>query len=293
MNKAVHPILVTGGTGQVGSAFVRQAALNGVTTFAPQRSQLNLLGTDTIADFVRASKWSAIVNCAAYTAVDRAESEPELAHAINAVAPGILAQEAANANIPIIHISTDYVFDGSKNGYYLESDIVNPMSVYGRTKEAGERAVRDANSSHAIIRTAWVVSAEGNNFINTMLRLAREKNEVRIVDDQTGSPSSANDIAEALLAVTRQLEGRKDTWHFTNSGEASWYDLAVHIFASVQKHGKPVPQVIPISSAEYPTAAKRPTNSRLATQKFVADFELKPRPWQAAVTEILAQRLGS
>lgn len=289
----MHPILVTGGTGQVGSAFVRQATLNGVATFAPHRSQLNLLNPDSIADFVRASKWSAIVNCAAYTAVDRAESEPELARAINTVAPGILAQEAASADIPIIHISTDYVFDGLKHGFYVESDIVNPLSVYGRTKEAGETAVRNANSSHAIIRTAWVVSTEGNNFINTMLRLATERNELRIVDDQTGSPSSADDIAEALLAVTRHLEDRNGTWHFTNSGEASWYDLADHIFANVKEHGLPVPKLIAISSAEYPTAATRPPNSRLATQKFVADFNLKPRPWQAAVTDILAQRLGS
>ena len=291
--KALHPILVTGGSGQVGGAFVRQAALNDIATVAPQRSELDLTSSDSITAFVRASKWSAIVNCGAYTAVDRAESEPELAHMINAVAPGILASEATRANIPFIHVSTDYVFDGSKHEAYVETDAVNPVGVYGRTKEAGEAAVRAACSNYAIIRTAWVVSAGGANFINTMLRLGAQRAELNVVSDQVGCPSSAHDIALALLRVTERLSDRAGTWHFVNSGHASWYDLAAHVFATANAKGLPVPKLHPISSAEYPTPAKRPANSRLNTTRFSADFDLAPRPWQTAIDDILAERLGS
>lgn len=246
-----------------------------------------------MADFVRASKWSAIVSCAAYTAVDRAESEPEMAHAVNAAAPGILAEEATRANIPIIHVSTDYVFDGLKHQPYVETDAVNPMGVYGRTKVAGEAAVRTACSNHAIIRTAWVVSAGGANFINTMLRLGSERAELGVVDDQIGCPSSADDIASALLTVVERLGDRSGTWHFVNSGEASWFDLAAHIFVAAGARGLPVPKLDPISTAQYPTPTKRPANSRLNTDKFAADFDFAPRPWQAAINDILAERLGS
>lgn len=290
---ASHPILVTGGSGQVGGAFVKQAALNDIKTVAPQRSELDLSRRDSISAYVRASRWSAIVSCAAYTAVDRAESEPELANIINAVAPGTLAEEAARANIPIIHVSTDYVFDGTKPEPYIETDTVNPVGIYGRTKEAGEAAVRAACSNHAIIRTAWVVSAGGTNFINTMLRLANERAELSVVNDQVGCPSSADDIARALLCVARRLGEGSGTWHFVNSGEASWYDLAAHIFAAANAKGLPVPKLNPICSAQYPTPAKRPANSRLNTDKFAADFDFGLRPWQVAINDILAERLGS
>lgn len=290
---ALHPILVTGGSGQIGGAFVRQAALNDIATIAPNRTDFDLSNADSMAAFVRASKWSAIVSCAAYTAVDRAESEPDLARAINAVAPGILADEAARANIPIIHVSTDYVFDGSKHEPYVETDTVNPAGVYGRTKESGEAAVRAASSNHAIIRTAWVVSAGGANFINTMLRLGSKCTELSVINDQVGCPSSADDIALALLRIAERLGDHSGTWHFVNSGEASWYDLAGHVFAAASAKGLPVPKLIPISSAEYPSPAKRPANSRLNADKFAADFDFAPRPWQAAINNILAERLGS
>lgn len=243
--------------------------------------------------YIRASQWSAIVSCAAYTAVDRAESEPDLAHAFNAVAPRILAEEAARANIPIIHVSTDYVFDGAKDQPYVESDSVNPMGVYGRSKEAGEAAVRAASPNHAIIRTAWVVSADGANFVNTMLRLGSERTELGVVNDQVGCPSSANDIAQALLTVANALGDRSGTWHFVNSGQASWYDLAAYVFAAAEAKGLAVPKLNPISTAQYPTPATRPANSRLSSDKFAADFDFVPRPWQAAINDILAERLGS
>lgn len=235
--------------------------------------------------------WDAIVNCAAYTAVDRAESDEARAHAVNAVAPGILAREAARRRIPIIHVSTDYVFDGSKSQPYVESDRVNPLGVYGRTKEAGEAAVRAANPRHAIVRTAWVLSARGANFLNTMLRLGAEREELGVVDDQIGCPSRAEDIAEALMTVAGQLQGRAGTWHFVNAGEGSWYDLAAHIFAGTKARGLPTPRLRAITTAEYPTPARRPANSRLSTTRISADFGIEPRHWHEAVDAILAERL--
>ncbi len=285
------PILVTGASGQVGGALAWLAAAQDVEIWAPDRSQLDLTSESDIVAAVERKPWAAIINCAAFTAVDRAEVEPDLAEAINAVAPGVWARETARADIPLVHISTDYVFDGSKATPYIESDAVNPLSVYGRTKEAGEAAIRAVNSNHAIIRTAWVVSASGANFINTMLRLGAERPELRVVDDQLGCPSGAADIAEALLKVAANLGNRSGTWHFVNSGKASWHGLAAHIFAETRRRGLPTPTLLPITTADYPTPAKRPANSRLATAAIQRDFELAPRPWQEAVDAILAKRL--
>jgi dTDP-4-dehydrorhamnose reductase len=199
MSKA--PILLTGGTGQVGQAVLRHAEELGLDIVAPHRAQMNLSNAQSIADMVASRPWSAVINCAAYTAVDRAETDAELAEQVNAVAPAIFAAETAARDIPLIHVSTDYVFDGTKNAPYTEEDVINPLSVYGRTKEVGESAVRTLNPRHAIIRTAWVVSAGGANFVNTMIRLASERPEINVVDDQIGCPSHASDIAQALLAV--------------------------------------------------------------------------------------------
>lgn len=242
---------------------------------------------------VAAQDWTAVINCAAYTAVDKAESEADLAEAINARAPAILARETALLGIPLIHVSTDYVFDGGKPSPYFESDPVLPLGVYGQTKEAGEAAVRAANPHHAIVRTAWVVSARGANFINTMLRLGAERPEVRVVDDQLGCPSNAKDIAAALFTVARDLGDRSGTWHFVNRGEASWHDLARRVFDAAAARGLPTPLLTPITTNEYPTPAARPANSRLDTSKITADFGIDPRPWQDAVDDILTERLGS
>ncbi len=286
------PILVTGASGQVGGALARLAAALGIEIWAPDRTQLNLTSQSDIVAAVARTPWAAIINCAAYTAVDRAETEPPLAEAVNTAAPALWARETARAGIPLVHVSTDYVFDGSKATPYLESDAVNPLGVYGRTKEAGEAAIRAVHPNHAIIRTAWVVSAGGANFINTMLRLGAERPEVRVVDDQLGCPSGAADIAEALLQVAANLGDRCGTWHFVNSGEASWHGLAAHIFAETRRRGLPTPALTPITTADYPTPAQRPTNSRLATAAIEQDFELTPRPWQEAIDAILAKRLA-
>jgi dTDP-4-dehydrorhamnose reductase len=283
-------ILLTGGTGQVGQAVLLHAAERGLDIVAPSRAQLDLTNAKSIAEMVASRGWSSVINCAAYTAVDRAETDAELAEQVNAVAPAILAAETATRDIPIIHVSTDYVFDGTNGAPYTEEDAVNPLGVYGRTKEMGESAVRTRNPRHAIIRTAWVVSAGGANFINTMIRLAAERPEVSVVDDQIGCPSSALDIAETLLVVAEHLHEQSGTWHFVNSGDASWYDLAARIFANMDQRGLPTPALKSIPSSQYPTPAKRPSNSRLSTLAIQRDFGVKPRHWHDAIDAILAER---
>ncbi|MCC5647815.1 dTDP-4-dehydrorhamnose reductase [Nostoc sp. CHAB 5824] len=288
----VAPILVTGGSGQVGGALVRIARERGIEVEAPGRDKLDMTDSRSIVSAFENARWSAVINCAAYTAVDRAESEAELAHMINAVAPGILARSAQRHGIPIVQVSTDYVFDGSKSVPYTETDPVNPLGIYGRTKEAGEAAVRSSNTKHAIIRTAWVLSADGQNFMNTMIRLGAAKSELSVVNDQIGCPSSAIDIAEALLQVTANFPDVGGTWHFTNSGQATWFDLAAHIFEAMARRGMSTPVLQPISTAQYPTPAKRPENSRLSTKAIQTDFNIRPRAWREAIDEILVQRLG-
>jgi dTDP-4-dehydrorhamnose reductase len=284
-------ILVTGGSGQIGSALRKHGALQGLDLVAPDRRQMDLSIEASISEIIAKERWSAVINCAAYTAVDKAESEPELAYAINSMAPFVLARETARSGIPLIHVSTDYVFDGTKSAPYHEDDPVRPLGVYGRTKEAGETAVRATNPRHAIIRTAWVVSAGGGNFLDTMLRLGAERSELNVVDDQRGCPTGADDIAAALLAVLGQLDDRGGTWHFVNTGEASWFELAQHIFSETARRGLPIPEVHPIPTAQYPAPAKRPANSRLATAAIARDFSIKPRSWPEAINAILAQRL--
>lgn len=288
MSKA--PILLTGGTGQVGQAVLRHAEKRGLNIVAPDRAQMDLTNAKSIADMVASEPWSAVVNCAAYTAVDRAETDAELAEQVNALAPAIFAAETAKLDIPIIHVSTDYVFDGTKAAPYVEDDEVNPLGVYGRTKEMGESAIRSINPRHAIIRTAWVVSTGGANFVNTMIRLASERPEVSVVNDQIGCPSSATDIARALLSVAEHSHAQYGTWHFVNGGEASWYDLAARIFANMKQRGLKTPALNAIPTSQYPTPAKRPGNSRLSTLGIERDFGIKPRHWHEAIDEILAER---
>ena len=289
--------LLTGGTGQVGGAIAKAAARRGFAITAPARDTLDLTKVDEIVAAVDADDWSIIINCAAYTAVDKAQSEPARANAINRVAPGIFASEAARRAIPIIHLSTDYVFDGSKVTPYVEDDAVYPLGVYGASKESGEAAVRAYNPAHAIIRTAWVVSAGGGNFIDTMLRLARERDEIGVVNDQVGCPTSATDIAEAVLTIATQVTKNgpspSGTWHFVNSGSATWHDLAAFIFEKASAQGLKTPRLNAISTADYPTPARRPANSQLDTSRIAKDFGINPRDWQAAIGDILNERLAA
>jgi dTDP-4-dehydrorhamnose reductase len=289
-------ILLTGGTGQVGTALAKAAAVYGFAVTAPARDTLDLTKVDEIVTAVDSDDWSVIINCAAYTAVDKAQSEPALANAINRVAPGIFASEAARRGIPIIHLSTDYVFDGSKATPYLEDDPVYPLGVYGASKESGEAAVRAYNPAHAILRTAWVVSAGGGNFIDTMLRLAGEREEIGVVNDQVGSPTSAVDVAEAALTIAKRMASDRasssGTWHFVNGGSATWHDLAAYVFAHASAKGQKVPRLKAIATSEYPTPARRPANSQLDTSRITKDFGITPRHWHAAIDDILTERLG-
>ena len=288
--------LVTGGSGQVGAAVLAAGEAFGFSCTAPNRADLDLSNPDSITAAIDAEDWSVIINCGAYTAVDKAQTERGLAHAINRVGPGIIAQATALRGIPMIHVSTDYVFDGERNRPYRESDRISPVSVYGMSKEGGESAVRMGNPRHAILRTAWVLSATGGNFINTMLRLGESQDEVRVVNDQRGCPTSADDIAQALLTIAQRMTAtarpfKSGTWHFVNGGEASWFDLAHFTFARAAASRLKIPKLVPIPTSAYPTPAERPANSRLDTAKFTRDFGYAPRPWQEAIGEILDKRL--
>ena len=289
-------LLVTGGSGQVGGAVAVLAKARGIAADAPDRSALDLGDVASINAYPLEGI-TAIINCAAYTAVDKAESEPERAFAINATAAGILAACAAAHGIPLIHVSTDYVFDGRKSGAYTEAytedDTPNPLSVYGASKLAGEAAIIASGARYAIFRTSWVLSAGGANFLNTMLRLGAERDALGVVSDQIGCPTAADDLAAALLAVAdsfRDAQRPSALYHFTNSGQTTWHGLAAHIFLRASAAGWKTPALNAITTADYPTPAPRPTNSVLSAAKFTRDFGYAPRPWQAAVDDILERR---
>jgi dTDP-4-dehydrorhamnose reductase len=284
----MRPILLTGGTGQVGTAIRMLAPRFGTDIVAPGRDELDLASPASIAAMIRSRDWRMVINCGAYTAVDRAESEPDAAYATNAVAPHNLALETSARGLRLLHISTDYVFDGTNPGAYSEDDPVAPLGVYGASKEAGERAVRAANPHHIILRTAWVVSPWGHNFVRTMLRLGTENRQLRVVDDQRGCPTSAIDIADAVLTVATR-GGPAGTYHFVNKHDASWCELARFVFARAKM---PV-EVKAITTAAYPTPARRPANSRLSTIKFEETFGISPRPWQEAVGEVVDTLVGA
>ncbi|UAK25012.1 dTDP-4-dehydrorhamnose reductase [Sphingomonas nostoxanthinifaciens] len=280
-------ILVTGGTGQVGRALQRLAPDRVV---APKRALLDLADPEALAEMVASQEWEAVINCAAYTAVDKAEADVVAAWTVNALAPAAFAAATAKAGIPLVHLSTDYVFDGSKAEPYVEDDPVAPLGVYGASKEGGEQAVRTANPNHIILRTAWVVSADGANFVKTMLRLAAGRPELRVVGDQYGCPTSADDIARACIAIVDRLaqpDAPRGTYHFVNAGEANWADLAEAVVARAATHGRPRPIVTRITTADYPTPARRPANSRLSTAKLARDFGITAPEWHVAVDAIV------
>jgi len=281
------PILVTGGSGQVGGALTRLAGTD-VEIVAPTRDTLDLMDSTALTTLAGSRPWAAIVNCAAYTAVDKAESDVVAAWRVNALAPAALAAASNAAGVPILHVSTDYVFSGAKADFYVEDDSVAPLGVYGASKLGGELAVRSANPRHVILRTAWVVSATGSNFVKTMLRLGAERPHLRVVADQKGCPTSADDIARAILTILGRIgDGPYGTYHFVNAGQASWHDLAERVFARAAAHGRAIPSVEPITTSDYPTPAARPANSRLATAKIMRDFGISPRDWHEAIDEIV------
>jgi dTDP-4-dehydrorhamnose reductase len=290
-------ILVTGGTGQVGTELCRFPWPVDVEIVAPGRATLDLCDPDGIKTFVAEENLSAVINPAAYTAVDKAESDVVGAWTVNALAAAALAEATKKAGIPLVQVSTDYVFDGSSRSPYRESDPVAPLGVYGASKEAGEQAVRTANPRHVILRTAWVFSPHGNNFVKTMLRLAADRSSLRVVDDQRGSPTAAKDIAAVLAAITVRLiaddKAPTGTYHFVNSGEVTWCGFAREIFRQRAKAGYKIPDVEAITTADYPTPARRPAYSGLSTQKLNRDFGIVPRDWRDALSDTLSQLHGN
>lgn len=290
-------ILITGGQGQVGIELAALAWPDGVKLHVPARAELDLTDAGSVRGYFAGKSFAAVINPAAYTAVDKAEGEIGEAFAVNALGPALLAEATKAAGTPLIHISTDYVFDGSKNGVYNEEDPINPLGVYGASKEAGEQAVRSGNPRSVILRTAWVVSPHRQNFIKTMLRVGAERPVLRVVNDQHGCPTSAADIAEAVSTIALRLiadsRAPTGTYHFVNAGETTWWGLAQQVFGQAKSLGGPSPTVEPITTEEYPTPAKRPKNSRLSTAKLNADFAIHPRPWQAAVDEIVGKLIAA
>lgn len=291
-------ILLLGKSGQVGGDLY--PLLSGFSEFhAPDRQTVDLLRPDSIRECIRSFRPDVIVNAAAYTTVDKAESEPELASAINATAPVVLAKEAADLRSLLIHYSTDYVFDGTKTEPYIESDPTNPPNVYGKSKAAGEQAIRNSGCDHLIFRTSWIYAPRGSNFLLTMLKLARERDELRIVDDQIGAPTSSMSIASATVQVLRRwlqdpsMAFRKSgTYHMTASGYGSWFDFANEIFRQYGKQSLRVRAVIPISSTEYPQPACRPMNSRLDCSKISDAFGVRLPQWQASLSFVIESLSG-
>ncbi|MEH2246186.1 dTDP-4-dehydrorhamnose reductase [Nostoc sp.] len=283
-------ILLIGSNGQVGQE-LQQILPDYGNIISLARPTVDLTQPDTLRSVIRSKQPQIIINTAAYTAVDKAESEAELATAINATAPLILAQESQKLGAFLIHISTDYVFDGNGCSPYPETYTTNPLSVYGKTKVAGEEAIRETCTHHLILRTAWVYGTFGkSNFVKTMLRLGAEHQELRVVADQIGSPTWAQDIATVVAQIIPQLTAEiSGTYHYTNSGVASWYDFAIAIFEEAQQLGFPlkVERIVPITTAEYPTPARRPAYSVLACGKISAILGTYPPHWRQRLRQML------
>jgi len=285
-------ILLTGATGQVGFELKRSLQTLG-EVIAVERAQLDLSDLDQVRDVVRQVKPGLIVNAAAYTLVDKAESEPALAHRINAEAPAVMAAEALRLGCRMVHYSTDYVFDGSKQEPYLETDAVNPVNVYGRSKLAGEQAIAAAGIPHLILRTSWVYGLKGKNFLLTMLRLASERSELRVVADQHGAPTWSRTIADTTAAILHRGESGGAQWwecnsgiyHLSSQGQTTWAGFTEAIIAQAKLDCT----VVPITSAEYPTPAKRPFNSVLCSDKLRERFCDIP-DWNTALSLCLEHR---
>ncbi|MCG7586643.1 dTDP-4-dehydrorhamnose reductase [Photobacterium sp. OFAV2-7] len=284
-------VLITGCYGQVGHCLVQQ--LTGkAELLAVDREQLDITNEGAVIDAVAEFKPDVIINAAAHTAVDKAEEELELSYAINRDGPKYLAKAANKIGAAILHISTDYVFAGSKDGLYLESDETDPQGVYGKSKLAGEEAVIEACSKHVILRTAWVFGQHGNNFVKTMLRLSKDRDSLGIVGDQFGGPTYAGDIAKALVTISNQIVKGNDVeygvYHFSGAPHVSWFEFAQVIFDEAVKQNLMVtaPQLNSITTSDYPTPAKRPANSKLDTSKITQGFNIQASDWRSALADI-------
>ncbi len=289
-------ILVLGANGQVGRELAKRADNFNINVKALSRLELDITKSEDVASVLQRIGPKILINAVAYTAVDDAESQSEIAFNVNRDAVETLAKNCAKFSIPLIHLSTDYVFDGKKSGAYLEDDPVCPMGVYGRSKEAGEAHLRDIIDEHIIIRTSWVYSAHGNNFLRTMLRLATERDELNIVEDQKGVPTFAGDIADALLSIVQRLTlGKHEkvwgTFHYTAKNPTTWRGFADEIFNQIRNYDMAVPVVNGIPSSQYPTPASRPLNSVLNCDKIERVFDVPRRSWREGMLEVIDQLL--
>jgi dTDP-4-dehydrorhamnose reductase len=285
-----RPILVTGGTGQLASALAESAS---VPVALVGRPEFDFDQPKSIAAALHAAAPWLVVNAAAYTAVDAAETDVEVAYRANRSGPEILARLCAEAGVPLIHISTDYVFDGAKGAPYVEADPVAPQGVYGASKLAGESAVLAGCPQAIVLRTSWVYASMGRNFILTMLNLAKTRDHLRVVADQFGCPTAAPDLAAAILAIATRV--RADGWqprfggvfHAAGSGWTTWHGLACAVFEEAARHGSRVPRVDPITTAEYPTKAKRPADSRLDCGRLATVFDVRLPPWRPSLARTI------
>lgn len=287
-------ILVTGREGQVVSA-LREAAPAGVELVAAGRPELDLLDPHSVHAAIRGRVPDVVVSAAAYTAVDRAEDEPELAGAVNAAGAEAVAAAAASLGAPVIHLSTDYVFPGKGDEPHAETDPTGPGSVYGRTKLEGERRVAAANPQHVILRTAWVYSPFGRNFVRTMLALAASRDEIAVVADQWGNPTSAADLADGILHIAAAIargEGRFGTFHLAGSGSTNWSGLAEHVLRASARLGGPTARVRPIATTDYPTRAARPANSRLLTDALAQAYGWRAPDWRNSSEAVVGRLVG-
>jgi dTDP-4-dehydrorhamnose reductase len=290
-------ILLTGVHGQLGTD-LRPLLQPLGEVLAAGRAECDLASAEAIRKLVTAARPDVIVNPAAYTAVNDAEAHPELAYAINATAPGVLAEEARKAGAMLVHYSTDYVFDGAKPEAYTEDDVPAPLNVYGASKLAGERAVAAAGGRFLVLRTSWVYGANGNNFLKTILRLAAEREELKIVDDQVGAPTSSLQLAQATARLVGQLSAKtgpefpSGLYHATAGGSVSWCGFAQAIVATLKAEaGEPlrVRRILPIRSEEYPTPARRPLNSVLSSQMFERTFGFRLESWQQGLADVVRE----
>ena len=292
-------LAVTGGPGQLVLSMAERCAALGHECVAvgPPALDLAMPDDDAIHAALAAARPDAIVNAAAHTAVDKAEGEPDLAHAINAAGAGAVARAALRLGVPVVHVSTDYVFSGDKPAPYVETDPTGPTGVYGASKLAGETAVLASGADAAILRTAWVYSPFGANFVKTMLRVGATRPELGVVDDQHGCPTNALDLADACIAVAANLIARGDAdlrgvFHTAGAGEASWADFAEAIFAESAHHGGPVATVRRITTAEYPTPARRPANSRLDCSRLAAAHGIRLPAWRDSLPPVVARLIA-
>jgi dTDP-4-dehydrorhamnose reductase len=283
-------ILLLGGTGQVGTEIRSLAPTAGIEVTAPGHAAVDFRENSTLAEAVANGPWNAVINAAAYTDVDRAESEEALALVVNGDAPSLLAALTERVGVPLIHISTDYVFDGRKGEPYVEQDKVGPLNAYGRSKLAGEQGIRAAGSRNVILRTSWVYSPYGRNFVKTILRLGAERDCLNIVADQRGCPTAARDVAGACLAIARRCASAPERapygiYHFAGAGEASWFEFASEIIGRAKGSLAKAAKVLPIRTVDYPTPATRPLDTRLNSGAIDREFGIKARPWRDALVE--------